>query len=104
MVGDARTALEELEREFTEILANWWDLEGTSASESGNTYICGSPGLLAHRLSTSSANVKWAMVWVHRRRGDCACESGFVIHCTCFSSAENDVEEEWGPCRGSGRV
>jgi hypothetical protein len=45
IIGDARTALVEQEREFTGIIASWGDPEGTAASESGNTYICGSPGL-----------------------------------------------------------
>jgi hypothetical protein len=88
-------ALMELEREFSEILASGGDPEGTAASGSGNTYICGSPGLLTHRLSTFSASLKWATVWVRRQRGDCAGESGFVILCPCISSAEYAVEAEW---------
>jgi hypothetical protein len=85
----------EREREFSEIIASCGDPERTAASGSGNNYICGSPGHLTHRMSTSSVNVKWATVWVHRRRGDCASDSALVILCTCFSSVENAMEMEW---------
>jgi hypothetical protein len=64
LVGDSRTRSDGTGKRVSEILASGGDPEGTAASGSGNTYICGSPGLLTHRLSTSSASFKWATVWV----------------------------------------
>jgi hypothetical protein len=104
LVGDARTSLMEREREFSEIIASCGDPERTAASGSGNNYICGSSGHLTHRLSTSSVNVKWAAVWVHRRRGDCASDSALVILCTCFSKCRKRNGNGMGLRRGGGWV